>query len=91
MWLPLSKAYTALIPKEAVDSTPPPDEFRPMSVLSAIYRLWARARFLDGLTWQESWAHSQSWACCKGQGAETMAMQIALQLEESALNPKGEE
>lgn len=47
---PLTKAYTALIPKDGMGDAPSPADFRPISVLSAVYRLWAKARFQDSLT-----------------------------------------
>ena len=41
----LCKAYTSLIPKTGMSEAPTSLDFRPISVLSAIYRLWAKARF----------------------------------------------
>ena len=71
-----------------MSDSPKPVGFRPISVLSAIYRLWAKTRFEDGLAWQESWAHPQLWGCRKGRGTEAMVMHIALQLEQGGLNQK---
>ena len=47
-------AYTALIPRDATIVDPTPTEFRPLTVLSGIYRLWSTARFIAALSWQGS-------------------------------------
>ena len=82
---PLCKAYTALIPKDGMSDSPKPVDFRPISVLSAIYRLWAKARFNLSLEWQEQWCHKEVWGCRKQRGAEAMCLQIALHLEKCAV------
>ena len=81
---PLTCAYLSLIPKDSTKTSPAPapTDFRPISVLSAIYRLWSSTRFKDCMAWQESWAHSQMWGCRRGRGAEAMGMDAAIQLEE---------
>ena len=82
----ICKAYTSLIPKNDMSNAPAPEEHRPISVLSAIYRLWARIRFNDGLEWQELWTPSESWGCRKGKGAELLSLQTALHLEQIRLS-----
>lgn len=79
---PLCKAYTALIPKGRMSESPKPLDFRPISVLSAIYRLWAKARFNLSLEWRETWCHHEVWGCRKQQGAEAMCLQMALRPEQ---------
>ena len=71
----LLSSYTSLIPKDeqAVDVSA--RDFRPITVLDAIYRLYAKARFIALLQWQESWVSEK----CKN--AETLAIQIAMDLE----------
>ena len=83
---PLTKAYTALIPKDGMGDAPSPVDFRPISVLSAIYWLWAKARFQDSLNWQEFWAHKEMWGCRKGRGTQGMIMAIAQQLEQEGMH-----
>ena len=65
---------------------PSPVDFRPISVLSAIYWLWAKARFQDSLNWQEFWAHKEMWGCRKGRGTQGMIMAIAQQLEQGGMH-----
>lgn len=49
-WLQdICKAYAAVIPRNDMSSAPAPEEHRPISVLSSVYRLWAEIWFNDGL------------------------------------------
>ena len=80
----LTKAYVALVPKDDTLEEPMPTDYRPISVLSAIYRLWSKVRFEEALDWQERWCPDEMWGCRKKRGAETMAMSIALDLEAAA-------
>ena len=59
-----------------------PLDFRPITVLSAIYRLWAKVRFVDAMKWQEQWVSKQSWGCRAEHSAEQMAIDVAIDLEE---------
>ena len=77
----LLRGYTALVPKPGMSDDPSPTDFRPISVLSAVYRLWSRRRLGIALQWQEGWAHEQVWGCRPRRGAESMTMDIALELE----------
>eukprot|EP00435_Cladocopium_sp_Y103_P070750 s129_g36.t1 len=43
----LAKGVVAFIPKDAEKVAPQPDEFRPITILSSVYRLWAEARHLQ--------------------------------------------
>ena len=81
----LCQAYASLIPKSGMSTAPSPLEFRPISVLSSIYRLWAKARFAHSLPWQELWSPSQVWGCRQHRGAETLCLQLALHMEQSAV------
>ena len=48
-WLArLAEGYTALIPKEG---PPGPLITRPLTILSMVYRLWARVRLADAIAW----------------------------------------
>ena len=80
----LEKAYTSLIPKTEDASEVGPLDFRPITVLSAIYRLWAKVRFADALKWQEGWVSDRSWGCRSQHSAEQMAIDVALDLEAPA-------
>ena len=61
-----------------------PDEYRPITVLSAVYRLWAKVRFDDCLMWQESWIDDNAWGCRRGRGADALTMAVAARLERDA-------
>lgn len=78
------KAYTSLIPKPNMSASPGLEDFRPITVLGSIYRLWAKIRFSDALAWQEHWAPNEMWGCRQFRGAEAMCLNIALQLEQVA-------
>ena len=78
------RAYTALIPKDSTLADPLPTEFRPITVLSGIYRLWSKARFVNAMKWQEGWVTDSVFGCRRRRSSEQLAMQIALDLEASA-------
>ena len=80
----LASAYVSLIPKADLDESPLPTDYRPISVLSAVYRLWSSFRFQVCLAWQESWAPQEMWRCRLSRGAETMGLATAMQLVEEA-------
>lgn len=78
----LSAAYLSLIPKPDTHESPMPTDYRPTSVLWAMYRLWSSTRFRDCVAWQESWAPQRMWGCRPQRGAEAFGLATALQLEE---------
>ena len=82
----LCQAYTSLIPKSGMSESPTPLEHRPISVLSAVYRLWAKTRFGQSLDWQEHWCPNEVWGCRPKRGAEALCLQIALHLEQTAVD-----
>ena len=73
--------YTTLIPKG--DEAPErPLDLGPITVLSAIYRLWARVRCRQlAAVWQEAWSHPGIWAGRKGRGPEPLLLEVCLDLE----------
>ena len=77
----LLSSYTSLIPKDEHADDVSATDFRPITVLSTIYRLYAKARFIALLQWQESLVSEAVFGCRKGKSAETLAVQIALDLE----------
>ena len=77
----LMDAYTSLIPKDDNLEDVRPTDFRPITVLSSIYRLYAKTRFGPLLQWQEGWVTEQVFGCRPGRSAETMALHIAMDLE----------
>ena len=80
--------YTTLIPKG--DEAPEgPLDLRPITVLSAIYRLWARVRCRQlAAVWQEAWSHPGIWGGRKGRGPEPLLLEICLDMELTADDSK---
>ena len=68
----LTKGVVAFIPKEPDKETPLLDEFRPITVLSCIYRLWASARHLQlTQSWFATWQQRNSFG---GKGSSSAGM-----------------
>ena len=44
-----------MLPKPGGPLVPGPQDMRPISVLSQIFRLWSRTRFIDCQPWQALW------------------------------------
>eukprot|EP00660_Eupelagonema_oceanica_P019121 gene19121-biopygen9988 len=81
----LMRSLITLIPKgEGAE----PLKMRPISVMSAVYRLWASARLRTMIEWQERWAAKGQRGYRPGQGTEDLYWDLALRLEEALL--KGE-
>ena len=79
-------AYTSLIPKDLSLQDPGPTDFRPITVLSGLYRLWGKARMPSLLKWQELWVTEEIFGCRRGRNAEQMMLQIAMDLESPAFS-----
>ena len=77
----LMEAFTSLIPKDETVQDIRPIDFRPITVLSSIYRLYAKARFSSLLQWQEQWVTESVFGCRPGHSADNMAFQISMDLE----------
>eukprot|EP00660_Eupelagonema_oceanica_P019763 gene19763-biopygen20777 len=78
----LERALVSLIPKGEGGA---PLQMRPISVLSAVYRLWAATRLRDMRRWQERWAAKGQRGYRPGQGVEDVYWEIALRMEEAVL------
>jgi len=61
----LERALVSLIPKGEGGE---PLAMRPISVTSAVYRLWAATRLRDAVMWQESWAQTGQHGFRMGRG-----------------------
>jgi hypothetical protein len=78
------QGFVSLIPKDASDPEPTPTSLRPITILSAVYRLWARSRFDQAMdTWQELWVLDNVWGCRRKRGAEGLFLGVALDLDEA--------
>ena len=86
----LTKGAVAFIPKEPEKDAPLPEEFRPITILSCIYRLWAAARHLQlAQRWFPSWKHDKSFGGKFSSSADQLALETCLQLADAYAN--GEE
>ena len=75
--------FTTLIPKT---TEPPatPLELRPITVLSALYRVWGRLRAQQlNKLWQEVWCHDGMWGGRSGRGPEPVIFEVMADLEKS--------
>jgi exonuclease III len=85
----LVKGYTALVPKDPSLEDPGPADFRPITVMSAVYRLWARLRFRTALVWQETWIDGGAFGCRPRRGAEDLILDAAMDMEAPAFDEEG--
>eukprot|EP01059_Diplonema_ambulator_P006674 TRINITY_DN162_c0_g3_i3.p1 TRINITY_DN162_c0_g3~~TRINITY_DN162_c0_g3_i3.p1 ORF type:complete len:1446 (+),score=342.28 TRINITY_DN162_c0_g3_i3:2232-6569(+) len=76
-------ALVTLIPK---CENAGPLEHRPITVTSAVYRLWACARIKAILLWQERWVCATQHGYRSKHGTEDAILDIATRIEEAILN-----
>eukprot|EP00973_Karenia_brevis_P003253 447503-Karenia_brevis.AAC.1 len=81
----LERALVSLVPKGQGCR---PQDLRPISVMSAIYRLWAARRLLDLKRWQELWVTDGQHAFRARHSTEDIFWTLALQIEDSVLHGK---
>ena len=74
-----------MIPKDTSDNAV---DLRPISVMSAVYRLWAAVRLIDFMKWQESWISGAQDGARKQHGTEYVFWALALKIEFSVLTGK---
>ena len=76
----LERALITLIPKgEGGD----PLAMRPISVASAVYRLWAATRLRDAIKWQEGWVHPGQHGFRPNHGTMDVYWELAVRVEEA--------
>eukprot|EP01059_Diplonema_ambulator_P030260 TRINITY_DN509_c0_g1_i4.p1 TRINITY_DN509_c0_g1~~TRINITY_DN509_c0_g1_i4.p1 ORF type:complete len:924 (+),score=114.49 TRINITY_DN509_c0_g1_i4:185-2956(+) len=78
----LTNAVVALIPK---GESKQPLKQRPITVSSMVYRLWACARLLDIIPWQEQWGDDTQYAYRPGRGAEDALFELTTLMEKAFL------
>eukprot|EP01060_Flectonema_neradi_P010365 TRINITY_DN1744_c0_g1_i8.p1 TRINITY_DN1744_c0_g1~~TRINITY_DN1744_c0_g1_i8.p1 ORF type:complete len:1749 (+),score=244.11 TRINITY_DN1744_c0_g1_i8:3140-8386(+) len=79
----LLTALVSTIPKGAGTK---PLEQRPITVTSALYRLWGSIRMRkDVMDWQEKWAHDGQYGYRKSRSAMDLSWKLALDVELAAL------
>ena len=74
----LSRSFVSLIPK---GEGMLPMQWRPLSVLSQLYRVWAGVKPEECMVWQENWAHPHAYGIWKKLGATDATALIALLIE----------
>eukprot|EP01064_Diplonema_japonicum_P018815 TRINITY_DN274_c0_g1_i12.p1 TRINITY_DN274_c0_g1~~TRINITY_DN274_c0_g1_i12.p1 ORF type:complete len:1432 (+),score=270.25 TRINITY_DN274_c0_g1_i12:1996-6291(+) len=79
-------ALTALVTLIPKTKNAGPLEHRPITVTSAVYRLWACTRLGDILEWQESWIHKTQHGFRARHGTEDVLMDICTRIEEAAMD-----
>eukprot|EP00973_Karenia_brevis_P057067 7939634-Karenia_brevis.AAC.1 len=62
-----------------------PEELRPISVMSVIYRLWAAVRLRDVIVWQELWVNKAQHGARPGHSTEDVSWTLALRVEHALL------
>eukprot|EP01064_Diplonema_japonicum_P028490 TRINITY_DN437_c0_g1_i3.p1 TRINITY_DN437_c0_g1~~TRINITY_DN437_c0_g1_i3.p1 ORF type:complete len:1363 (+),score=232.88 TRINITY_DN437_c0_g1_i3:2601-6689(+) len=78
----LLTALVTLIPKGGERT---PLNHRPITVTSAVYRLWACARLRDISPWQEKWADDSQHGFRPRHGTDSILMELSTQLETAML------
>ena len=80
----LTKGAVVFIPKEADNPFPTPYEFRPITILSCIYRVWAATRHTQmAQNWFPLWQHPNSFGSKGSLSADQLAYETCVQLEDA--------
>ena len=80
----LERAVITLIPKG--DGGGDPLAMRPISVTSAVYRLWAATRLRTVLEWQERWIHPSQHGFRPNHGTIDVYWELAARVEDALLS-----
>ena len=81
----LTKGVVVFIPKDSDKVAPQPDDFRPITILSRVYRLWASSRHLQlAESWYPNWAHSKSFGGKYSRSADQLAYETCMQLADAS-------
>ena len=83
----LLAALVTMIPKDP-NNTSDPLQQRPITVTSAVYRLWACARLEDVLKWQERWIHHSQYGFRRLHGIFDVIYDLLTQIEDALLGGK---
>jgi len=83
----LVKGAVALIPKDSDKKDPLPSDYRPITILSTVYRLWSAIRHQQlASVWSPHWKHPQSYGGKFSQAADQLAFDTCRQIEEAFAN-----
>ena len=78
----LERALVSLIPK---GDDGKPENMRPITVTSAVYRLWAATRMRHVKKWQEKWMDNSQHGARSGHAVEDIYWKLAIQIEEAMM------
>ncbi|KAJ9439853.1 hypothetical protein DIPPA_34238 [Diplonema papillatum] len=79
----MTTALVSMVPK---DESQNPLHTRPITVTSAVYRLWACRRLADIVLWQEKWIEEGQKGFRPGHRIEDVLMEIGLEMEDALLD-----
>ncbi|KAJ9438072.1 Retrovirus-related Pol polyprotein from type-1 retrotransposable element R2 [Diplonema papillatum] len=79
----MTTALVSMVPK---DESQDPLHTRPITVTSAVYRLWACRRLADIVLWQEGWIEEGQKGFRPGHRIEDVLMEIGLEVEDALLD-----
>ncbi|KAJ9437063.1 hypothetical protein DIPPA_05013 [Diplonema papillatum] len=79
----MTTALVSMVPK---DESQDPLHTRPITVTSAVYRLWACRRLADIVLWQEEWIEEGQKGFRPGHRIEDVLMEIGLEMEDALLD-----
>ncbi|KAJ9435454.1 hypothetical protein DIPPA_12764, partial [Diplonema papillatum] len=79
----MTTALVSMVPK---DESQDPLHTRPITVTSAVYRLWACRRLADIVLWQEKWIEEGQKGFRPGHRIEDVLMEIGLEMEDALLD-----
>eukprot|EP00973_Karenia_brevis_P061312 8527146-Karenia_brevis.AAC.1 len=65
-----------------------PVDLRPITVMSAVYRLWASRRLQDLRAWQENWVDEGMHGFRSGHSVRDIFWKVALEVEAAVLHGK---
>ena len=82
----LVSGYTTMLPKPGGPPVPGPQDMRPISVLSQIFRLWSRTRYIDCQPWQALWIPDNAYGGLPSRSAEQLGFDVSFFLEEAAVS-----
>lgn len=78
----LVKGAVTFIPKDAENASPTASDFRPITILSIVYRLWSAARHTQlAEHWYPHWKHANSFGGKFSKAADQLAFDTCLQVE----------
>ena len=85
----LAKGVVAFIPKDPDNPQPKADEFRPITILSTLYRLWSAFRHSElADQWFPHWRHTSSYGGKKSRSADQLALDVCMQIEKAIQDGK---